>query len=162
MSKPDTPSCATTYHETSEVLHSIDPYSPYQALFLCDNDTMCSGTASYHLNHRQRKLEIGFTEDQTSQVSELSGNTNDHGMLRVAGGAMWLYGDLLPETAFPSQGGAGTAQSPTVDASNQGNKTRKGGDNPTVDPGGDGHPVGGEQEEGTVKGDTVKGKSRLE
>jgi hypothetical protein len=142
MPEPNTPSCATTFHETSEVPTSIDSSRPYQALFLGNDDTICSGTALYHLNHRRKKLEIGFTKDQTSRVSDLAGNTNDHGRLRVAGGATWLYGDPLERIADQSHRG--------------GNTVREG--DPTLDPAGDGHPVGGEQQEGTVEGDTVKGK----
>jgi len=71
---------------------------------------------------------------------------------------MVLYGEPLESTVNQSHQGGYTAQSQSVDDSNQGNDTREGVEGDRKEHrGGDGDSVGGEEEEGTVKGDTVMG-----
>jgi hypothetical protein len=107
---------------------TIEYYYPYQAMYVSKDGDKRSGTGQYWINKDQGRLAIAFAEDLRSQVSKLERATNHHGRIPVGGGSMFLYGKALLKTAFPSQGGADTVQSPTVGVSNQGNETRAGGE----------------------------------
>ena len=124
MSLSATSEATITVFETEQVPLTLKYCYPHQAMYVPDVGDKRSGTGQYWINKDPGYLAIAFAQDQESQVSNLESATNHHGPIPVRGGSMFLYGDALPKTAFPSQGGTFTVQLPTVGVSNQQNETR--------------------------------------